>query len=366
MKRLRSFTVLPLTVPLSEPFGIATGAHAAAENVFVRLELEDGSVGYGEAAPVPHISGESQGDVVCALSEVESLLLGRNLAGYRAVCEALDELVGPTRSALSAVEIALFDALCKSMGTSMADFFGGATKNLEIDVTITTGGVQEARRAAQLRAAGGFRVLKVKVGGADIDTDAQRICAICEAAPEASLILDGNTAYIPSEAVSLLASLGPHKERIVAFEQPVARDDWHGLGEVEAKCQVAVIADESLRSRDDFRRLLEVGGVSGFNLKSAKLGLLTAWDLLVAAKALGKRVMVGGMVETEISMSASACLAAGVGGVDYVDLDTPLFLGARPTRGSIEPWGPWLDLSTVRTGHGAGFVDGVFGHDRGC
>src|SRR5690606_5938395 len=83
MERLRSFTVLPLTVPLSEPFGIATGAHAAAENVFVRLELEDGSVGYGEAAPVPHISGESQGDVVCALSEVESLLLGRNLAGYR-------------------------------------------------------------------------------------------------------------------------------------------------------------------------------------------------------------------------------------------------------------------------------------------
>jgi L-alanine-DL-glutamate epimerase-like enolase superfamily enzyme len=66
----------------------------------------------------------------------------------------------------------------------------------------------------------------------------------------------------------------------------------------------------------------------------------------------GLQVMMGGMVETEVSMTASACLAAGAGGVRYVDLDTPLFLGERPLLGQVHPWGPQLDLSKIQLGHG--------------
>ncbi len=62
------------------------------------------------------------------------------------------------------------------------------------------------------------------------------------------------------------------------------------------------------------------------------------------------------MVETELSMTTSACLAAGVGGVRYIDLDTPLFLGPRPLRGGFAQTGPQLELGAISRGHGVDYL----------
>jgi L-alanine-DL-glutamate epimerase-like enolase superfamily enzyme len=350
--RLAKFSFRPLDVPLHEPFGIATGAQHLAQNVLVRLACSDGIVGLGEAAPVEHISGESQAAVLEALSQVEGLLSGRELTNYRPVCAALEEALRHVPSALSAVEAALFDALSRRANVSLCEYFGGAETHLNIDVTITTGTVEQATRSAKKYAALGFHCLKVKIGGTPLEEDARRLRAICQAAPHCELIVDGNTAFSPSEALSLLKEIGPARSQIILFEQPVPRDDFAGLREVEAKSGIAVAADESLRTRDDFKQILRTGGISCINLKTAKLGLLTAWDLLIAGRAAGLQIMMGGMVETEVSMTTSACLAAGVGGVRFVDLDTPIFLGKRPLSGLVEPWGPTLDLSPIRLGHG--------------
>lgn len=349
---LTEFTFRPLDVPLNEPFGIATGTTHVAKNVLVRMVCDDGTIGLGEAAPVEHISGESQAAVLAALSEIEKLLKGRDLASYRPVCAALQEALQHLPSALSAVEAALFDALCRRANTSMWKFFGGAETRLPIDVTITTGTVEQAALSARKYANLGFHSLKIKIGGASIEDDIRRILAISEAAPNCELVLDGNTAFSPEEALKLLHELGPTKRRIALFEQPVLAHNFEGLREVEAKSGIMVAADESLRSRKDFQQILKTGGISCINLKTAKLGLLTAWDLLIAGRAAGLQIMMGGMVETEISMTTSACLAAGVGGVRFFDLDTPIFLGERPLRGAVDPWGPTLDLSKIDLGHG--------------
>ncbi len=351
MHRLKSFSFSSFDVALHEPFGIATGAQLLAENVLVRLKLEDGTVGLGEGAPVSHISGESRPDVLSALSEVEPLLKDRDLSDYRRVGADLGEALSKVPSALQAVEIALFDALCRARDMSLRELFGGAESTLAIDITITTGTVDQARTSAQRYVAQGFDCLKVKIGAADRDADIARLRAIAESAPAASLLLDGNTAYTAREACSLLDGLGPARSQVSLFEQPVAHDDFEGLREVEQASGIPVAADESLRSRADFQRVLSTGGISVINLKTAKLGLLTAWDLLVAGRAAGLDIMVGGMVETEISMAASAALAAGVGGVRYVDLDTPLLLGERPLESAVV-WGPRLDLAAVKRGHG--------------
>lgn len=352
MTRIESISFQPLNVPLHEPFGIATGAQHRAENVLVRLSLEDGTVGLGEAAPVPHISGESQDDVLRVLRDVGAELRGANVADYRRICARLFEMLGAVPSALCAVEMALFDALCRSLGISLRSFFGGAEESLSIDVTITTGTPEQARASAERFSRQGFSLLKVKIGGADLDQDISRLREILKAAQGARLILDGNTAFSASSALALLDELGKERSRIVLFEQPTPAADLEGLAEVERKSGILVAADESLRSRSDFEKIVRLGGVSVVNLKTAKLGVLAAWDLLVAAKAAGLGIMMGGMVETEISMTTSACLAAGVGGVEFVDLDTPLFLGERPTRGAVTPWGPILDLLPISLGHG--------------
>ncbi len=352
MIRLETLNFEALNVPLHEPFGIATGAQHLAENVLVRLELEDGTIGLGEAAPVPHISGESQAQALEALGRVEAILEGRDLADYRLVCEALGDAIGHVPSALAGVEMALFDALARHHGVSLVSFFGGAESTLEIDVTITTGSVDHARRSASRFHSAGFEALKVKIGGVDPSEDVARLHAIAEAAPGARLLLDGNTAFSATSALRLLDDLGETRSRIALFEQPTPARDLDGLREVEQKSGILVAADESLRSREDFRSIIRTGGISVLNIKTAKLGVLAAWDILVAARTAGLSLMMGGMVETEISMTTSACLAAGVGGVTFVDLDTPLFLGPRPTAGRVSPWGPRLDLKPIETGHG--------------
>lgn len=351
MTRLHSLTFHAVDFPLLEPFGIATGAQLVAENVLMRLELEDGTVGWGEAAPVFHISGESRADVLGLEGAVRSALRGRELSDYRATSELLHELCASTKSALGGLEGAVFDALARRAGVSLNTFFGGAKEALVTDVTITTGTPEEAARSARRWVQAGFRELKVKIGGSDLDQDLRRLRAIGEAAPDAGLVLDGNTAFSPQEAVQLIEELGETRSQIVLFEQPVSAEDFEGLARVERDAQVPVAADESLRSRDDFRRILKTGGIRAINLKTAKLGVLVAWDLLVAARAAGLDVMVGGMVESELGMGISACLAAGVGGVRYVDLDTPLLLGERPLRSAVS-WGPSLDLRGIAAGHG--------------
>ncbi len=351
--RLKEISYERLDVPLKVPFGIATGAQHVAKNVLIQLTLDDGTVGLGEAAPVSHISGESQEAVLSKLEDMAEVLSDYDLADYRRVCAAIGESLSEVPSGAAGVEIALFDALCRRWRLPLRSFFGGATSQITTDVTITTGTVQQGGAWAKRYTELGFSRLKIKVGADDLEADVRRLRSIVDAAPRAELVLDGNTVFSSDEALRLLEELGAAKDRVVLFEQPVARDDWEGLARVEARSGVPVAADESLRSRDDFLRILKTGGISVVNLKTAKLGLLGAWDLLVAAHAAGLEVMVGGMVETEISMTASACLAAGVGGVEFIDLDTPLFLGPRCVRGSVRPWGPVLDLYPVYSGHGA-------------
>lgn len=346
----------PLDVELTEPFGIATGAQVRASNVLVELELGDGSVGLGEAAPFPAVNGETQAMVLTALTELEPLLRGYDAREYRRLSDLLWELCPNVPTAIAAVEMALFDALARSRQTSLLDWFGRSQLTLDTDITIPTSGAEDpvaaAVAAAQRAVQSGFSVLKLKVGKDPLDVEVRRVRAVAASAPGARFVLDANAAYSTGDALRLLSELGAVRDRIDTFEQPVAREDWQGLLEVEQRGGVPVCADESIRSAADLRRLVRQGGPSAINIKTAKLGFVRAWDVAQTARALGFRLMIGGMVETELAMSASACLAAGLGGFDFVDLDTPLFMRERPLRGGYVQAGSRLDLSAIELGHG--------------
>lgn len=357
---VRRFSFSPLDVELTEPFGIATGAQVQACNVLVELELDDGTVGLGEAAPFPAVNGETQAMVLTALNELEPLLRGYDARQFRRLSDLLWELCPNVPTAIAAVEMALFDALARSRRTSLLDWFGRAQVALQTDITIPTSGAEDPVTAAVLAAEravqNGFSTLKLKVGKDPLDVEVRRVLAVAKAAPQTRFVLDANAAYTAGEALHLLRELGAVRERVDTFEQPVAREDWQGLVEVERDGGVSVCADESIRSAADLQRLVRQGGPSAINIKTAKLGFVRAWDVAQAARALGFRLMIGGMVETELAMSASACLAAGLGGFDFVDLDTPLFMRERPLRGGFVQNGPHLDLSAIERGHGVRVV----------
>jgi L-alanine-DL-glutamate epimerase-like enolase superfamily enzyme len=344
----------PLDLELSEPFGIATGAQTLARNVLVRLRFEDGSEGMGEAAPFPAVNGETQADALRALREGEAGLLGASLEAWRRSAARAREILGASPSALCAFETALLDAFCRRAGISLLAFFGGAEQSLETDITVTTGDVAHARDSAARARAQGFRVLKVKIGGVPVELDLERLFAIAGAAPEARLVLDGNASFSAEAALDLLSRARSLEARLALFEQPTAAEDHEGLAAVRRHGGIRVAADESARSARDVAKLARLCAVDVVNIKITKTGIAEALDMIGCARCHGLGLMVGGMVESRLCMSASACLAAGIGGFGFVDLDTPLFLRSEPFSGGYRQTGPLLELDTIRSGHGVG------------
>lgn len=123
--RIAELRFEPLDLPLTEPFAIATGAPEQANNVLVRVRLEDGTVGLGEAAPFTAVSGETQASTLAALASVHEALLGREAGAWRPIGAWLAEALPQAPSARCGLELALLDALGRHHHLPLTTFFGG-------------------------------------------------------------------------------------------------------------------------------------------------------------------------------------------------------------------------------------------------
>jgi L-Ala-D/L-Glu epimerase len=339
----------PLDIPLRKPFGIAGGAQDVARNVLVTVELASGVLGFGEAAPFPAFNGETQAAALAAVEAARPAVLGADVRAWGSIAESVRGAVG---SARCAIETAVLDALARQAGLPLWALFGGASTSLSTDVTVTTGSAADARTEATAAAAQGFEVIKLKVGGGPLGLDVHRASAVHAAAPRCALTLDANGSFTVEAARALLAALAARSIPVALFEQPVARDDWAGLRELTASAGVPIAADESVSSAADVLRVANERAAHVVNLKLMKSGIREALDMAAVARAAGLRLMVGGMVESVLAMTTSACFAAGLGGFSFVDLDTPLFLAENPFQGGFTQTGPHLDLRGLGSGHG--------------
>jgi L-Ala-D/L-Glu epimerase len=349
--RITRVHIEPWNVELLEPFGIATGAQLTAENVLVELVLESGHTGLGEAAPFPAVNGETQADALAALHAVVGDLVGCAKADAQRLLSEPHARLEAAPSALAALEMALLDAHCRQHELSMFRHFGGARADLLTDITIPTGGPEAAARAAQRAIDQGFQTLKVKVGGVAFDDDLRRLRAIAEAAPTARLLLDANASLSAEHAIELVEGLGERRSQVVLFEQPCVHGDYAGSRRVrEAGLRVA--ADEDARTLDDVQRLWDERAADVINFKLTKSGLTRSVRMIALARRLGLGLMMGGMVETRLAMTVSACIAGGIGGFEELDLDTPLFMKDERLEGGFVQQGPQLFLAPSLRGHG--------------
>jgi L-alanine-DL-glutamate epimerase-like enolase superfamily enzyme len=349
---ITALRVEPLDIPLITPFGIAGGAQEAARNLLVTLELADGTRGYGEAAPFPAFNGETQASALAAVEAARPLVEGADVRAWRPLAAALRAAIGPAGSARCAIETAALDALTRRAGVPLWVFFGGAGHVLETDMTVTTGGVAEAREAARAILARGIGTIKVKVGGGDLALDLARLEAIAAVAPGAPLIVDGNGGMGAEAALELLAALRERGITPALLEQPVPGDDWAGMALLARDGGAPVAADETASSAAAVLRVAREGAAQVVNIKLQKAGVVEALDIAGICRAAGLRLMIGGMVESILSMTMSAHFAAGLGGFAFVDLDTPMFMAENPFAGGFAQTGARLDLGHVAAGHG--------------
>ncbi|MBE9159876.1 enolase [Nodosilinea sp. LEGE 06152] len=315
-------TLFALQIPFVEAFAHSVRSRSSSDSIVVRLQADDGTVGYGEAVARPYVTGET---VASCLEFMERALWPAvqatdyaPWAGQDAIAW-LGSLALPSdgdnsttgvvawNAARCGFELALVDCLLKSAGVSLGELLPPrhpVTYSGVITASSVEGAVKHAKRFKQF----GLPHMKVKITG---EADRERLAAIRAAVgPEMSLRVDGNGAYSVEDAIATCEALAEF--HIDSAEQMIPRGDPQELATVQGATAIPQMADESLITRADAEALIEAKACRGFNLRLSKCGGLGP-TLAIAelAQAAGIQMQVGCQVgETAILSAAGRHLAA--------------------------------------------------------
>lgn len=317
-------TASPFDTPLHNPFVTSQGSAHTARAVAVQIALENGETARGESVPVTYVTGETIDSVLATCSAVAPQLVGIDPLHYQQAADIISSNTIGSPSARCGLEMALLAAFSAEQGMSIHRLLGSAFPSMQTDITIPI--VPNAGELAQLAWAVGMRVFKIKVGDPDRDADWSRISAIRAAAPDAVLRIDANQAFEPQEAVDFARRLLETGALVELLEQPVRKEDFEGLDWVARNSPVPVFADESCRTPEDALKLVTATAVQGLNLKINKNGIFGVLDIIAIARAAGRRLMLGCMLETRYSIAVSLAIACGTGAFQHIDLDSHLLL----------------------------------------
>lgn len=342
--------VMPLEGKLERPFVIATDAskRERVDNVLVALDVGDGVVGYGEAAPFAGIAGDSY---KLLRQDISSCLL--HICDYRMTPHAFSCLLRDAvryPAARAALEMAFLDAHAKRQDLSLYKFLSPAAegRTFVTDITIPIVDGEEAARLAEEYSDEGFERIKIKVGD-NLDMAFERVEAVVGAyrmrgsVEGLEILLDANggkeKGYSAKDAIALLdfmrSRLGIAPK---IFEQPIKSDDLRGMKQLRIAASsfgTKIFADESVFTLYDAFKLINEEAADGINIKIMKHGGIIG-ALMIAEQAIhaGLELMIGGMMESRLAMTASLHLAQLIDPV-WLDLDTPLLMETPRLSGGM-------------------------------
>ncbi|KYJ85748.1 mandelate racemase/muconate lactonizing enzyme family protein [Sulfurovum riftiae] len=326
-----------LHAPLKNPFITSLRRVDALEDLVVIIECDDGSVGYGEGAPTPVITGETIGSMKAAIELIKPFLIGREIDDFDTLLHHVHSHIVKNTTAKSALEIALYDLKAKSLSQPLYRMLGGTKKSFETDITISMGEIDKMIADCRDAVALGYRTLKIKIGDGP-QKDIERIIAIDAAlGKDIALRLDANQGWSAKQSVALLQ--GIEKQGIIAefIEQPVAADDIEGLKYIKERVETPLLADESIFSLKDARRLLEMEAIDYVNIKLAKTaGISQAVALADLSAEYGVKCMIGCMLEGPVSVTAGVHVASAKADIiTMLDLDAVSLLASHPVETSV-------------------------------
>ena len=321
-RRIESVTVYQLRIPFHQAFRHALQSRAESDAVIVKVTDGEGRSGFGESLPRSYVTGETPDTMVARIREQlapkilrESFAPGWETFEYlQAVMpqwtstEAEETSVVAWNAAFCAVELALLDWSLRLGDCALADLLPAARYEVVYSGVISADAPKDAAALAKRMARLGLRQIKVKVGTA---ADAARLEAVRTAAGnEVELRADANAAWTAAEAVEQLRRLAGFK--LQAIEQPVAAGDPAGMKRVRLESGVPVMADESLITLEQARKLIDIEACDYFNIRLSKCGGISG-ALAVArlAHEAGVKIQLGAQVgETAILSAAARTLAA--------------------------------------------------------
>jgi len=185
---------------------------------------------------------------------------------------------GLTVRAMASIDIAMWDAAGKSAGVPLYKMLGGYRNRVPAYLAggyyLEGKGLQELAEEMRNKVALGARYVKMKIGGAPMSEDVERVRMVREAIGEGvNLMVDANNAYSPLEAIRMARRIEEYD--IYWFEEPVHAEDYAGLASVRAKASVPIATGENEYTRYGFRDLIACGGADILQPDANVLGGIT-------------------------------------------------------------------------------------------
>lgn len=317
----------PYILKLRHTFTISRDSHDEQPSLVVELR-EDGFSGYGEATAnryykigVPEMTRD--------LEQIEPLIADSGGMHPEEFWEKMRTQLSQNMFALCALDLAYNDLYARKEGKKLYELWDYDISNNPLtDYTI---GIDTIEKMVSKMKEMPWPIYKIKLGS---DRDIEIITELRKHT-EAIFRVDANCGWTAEETISNAIAL---KELGVEFiEQPLPADDWEGHKKVFEQSVLPIIADESCQVEADVDKCFQ--HFHGVNVKLTKCGGLTpARRMLVKARKLGMKTMVGCMTESSVGISAIAHLLPIL---DYVDMDGALLLahdiatGVRIENGEI-------------------------------
>jgi L-alanine-DL-glutamate epimerase-like enolase superfamily enzyme len=302
-------------LPLRHVFSISRESTSVQPTLIV--ELSDGTHwGYGEATTNKYY-GATLELMRLALESVRPIVESTESLEPQRLWEQTWPLLRDNPFAQCALDEAAWDLYGKQQGAPVYKLWGLSIDRVpQSNFTI---GIDTIEVMVQkLLEMPGWPIYKIKLGTKhDLD-----IVRELRKHTDAVFRVDANCGWTADEAIANsheLAKLG-----VEFIEQPLLADDWTGAKRVFEQSALPIIADESCIAESDVERC--VGHFHGVNVKLVKCGGLTpARRMVVKARELGMKAMVGCMTESTVGISAVAQLLPLL---DYVDMDGAALLAS--------------------------------------
>jgi L-alanine-DL-glutamate epimerase-like enolase superfamily enzyme len=319
----------PFELILKYPFRISGFSRTFTPVILVEIEY-GGLIGQGEASMVPYM-GESFQTAAEFLARVKLDWL-KHPYEHDEIVSYLDSIAPGNPAIKAAIDIALHDLEGKLKGEPCYRLFG-SNPDLMPPTSVTIGMDWAEIIIKKVEEASQANVLKVKLGSEEDKHLIQTIRSVTDK----PLYVDANQGWLNKEqALDFIFWL--KEQGVQLIEQPMSKIDTASNAWITERSPLPIIADESVQRLADIENVKDA--YHGINIKLMKSGgMHEAYQMILRARELNMKVLIGCMSETSVATLAAASLAPLC---DWADLDGPFLTRNNPFEMPDFENGRWI------------------------